>query len=125
MIRTPNDELDRYFNVWSKYQNRNQVRFCRALDKVGYRDVLQDMMGVCDFESDLVRDRLMHTLRYQAADGRPRQEDPRKVDAGAVLVPAQFGHFSGSGSASGSCSVSASVSNSGSACFSAVFSRSA
>jgi cellobionic acid phosphorylase len=70
MIRTPNDELDRYFNVWSKYQNRNQVRFCRALDKVGYRDVLQDMMGVCDFESDLVRDRLLHTLRYQAADGR-------------------------------------------------------
>ncbi len=70
MVRTPDADLDRYFNVWSKYQNRNQVRFCRALDKVGYRDVLQDLMGVCDFESDLVHDRLLHTLRYQAADGR-------------------------------------------------------
>ena len=70
MVKTPSADLDRYFNVWSKYQNRNQVRFCRALDKVGYRDVLQDMMGVCDFEADRVRDRLLHTLRYQAADGR-------------------------------------------------------
>ncbi|HSW46848.1 MAG TPA: hypothetical protein VLM89_14905, partial [Phycisphaerae bacterium] len=70
MARTPSEDVDRYFNVWSKYQNRNQVRFCRALDKVGYRDVLQDLMGVCDFEPDVVRDRLLHTLRYQAADGR-------------------------------------------------------
>jgi len=70
MARTPSVALDRYFNVWSKYQNRNQVLFCRALDKVGYRDVLQDMMGLCDFQADLVRAKLLHTLQYQAADGR-------------------------------------------------------
>ena len=70
MACTPSAELDRYYNVWSKYQNRNQVRFCRALDKVGYRDVMQDLMGVCDFEPAVVREKILHTLRYQAADGR-------------------------------------------------------
>lgn len=70
MARTPSPELDRYFNVWSKYQARSQTRFCRALDKVGYRDVLQDLMGVCDCDLPHVRDRLLHTLRFQSADGR-------------------------------------------------------
>ncbi|MBI4581295.1 MAG: hypothetical protein HY718_16450 [Planctomycetes bacterium] len=70
MARTPDPELDRYFNVWSKYQARSQVRFCRALDKVGYRDVLQDLLGVCDCEPRYARRVLLRTLRFQAADGR-------------------------------------------------------
>jgi len=70
MAKTAAPELDRYFNVWSKYQARNQARFCRALDKVGFRDVLQDLCGVCDFEPGYVRDTLLDTLRYQSADGR-------------------------------------------------------
>ena len=70
MARTPDAELDRYYNVWSKYQARNQARFCRALDKVGYRDVLQDLLGVCDCEPAYVRRMLLRTLRYQSADGR-------------------------------------------------------
>ncbi|NLX20292.1 MAG: hypothetical protein GXY55_01295 [Phycisphaerae bacterium] len=70
MIRTPSADLDRYFNIWSRYQARNQSRFCRALDKIGYRDVLQDLLGVCDCEPSFVRRQLLHTLRYQAADGR-------------------------------------------------------
>ncbi len=70
MIRTPAADLDRYFNIWSRYQARNQSRFCRALDKIGYRDVLQDLLGICDCEPNQVRRQLLHTLRYQAADGR-------------------------------------------------------
>lgn len=70
MCRTPNQELDRFYNVWSKYQARNQARFCRALDKVGYRDVLQDIMSVADFEPAYTRRVLLRTLRYQSADGR-------------------------------------------------------
>jgi len=69
-IRTPDVLLDRYFNVWSKYQVRNQGRFVRALDKVGYRDVLQDLAGMCDFEAPFVRARLLEALRYQFPDGR-------------------------------------------------------
>jgi cellobiose phosphorylase len=74
MARTPDPELDRYYNVWSKVQARSQVRFCRALDKIGYRDVLQDLLGVCECESARVRSLLCRTLAYQFPDGRaPRQ----------------------------------------------------
>jgi len=69
-IRTPDPGLDRYFNVWSKLQARNQARFVRALDKVGYRDLLQDLLGVCDFEAPYVRSQLAIALRYQFPDGR-------------------------------------------------------
>ncbi len=54
-IRTPDVKLDRYFNVWSRYQARNQARFVRALDKVGCRDVLQDLLGVYDHACLAVR----------------------------------------------------------------------
>jgi cellobiose phosphorylase len=70
MARTPDGEFDRFYNIWSKYQARNQARFCRALDKVGYRDVLQDIQSVADVEPGYTRRVLLRTLRYQAADGR-------------------------------------------------------
>ncbi|MCD4824116.1 MAG: hypothetical protein K8S55_05875 [Phycisphaerae bacterium] len=69
-VKTPDSQLDRYYNVWSKYQARNQARFVRALDKVGYRDILQDILGVCDFEAPYVRTQLAEALRYQYPDGR-------------------------------------------------------
>ena len=69
-ILTPDPALDRYYNVWSKLQARNQSRFVRALDKVGYRDILQDLLGVCDFEAPYVRAQLATALRYQFPDGR-------------------------------------------------------
>ncbi|HUT36919.1 MAG TPA: hypothetical protein VNE39_25780 [Planctomycetota bacterium] len=69
-VRTPDAALDRYFNVWSKLQARNQSRYVRALDKVGYRDILQDLLGICDFEAPYVRAQLATALRYQFPDGR-------------------------------------------------------
>lgn len=69
-IQTGNVALDRYFNVWSRYQARNQARFVRALDKVGYRDILQDLLGVCDTEPEFVRSRILEALRFQFSDGR-------------------------------------------------------
>jgi len=70
MIATDWPELDRYYNIWSKYQLRNQARFVRALDKIGYRDILQDLLGVCAAEPEYVRAALSETLQYQYADGR-------------------------------------------------------
>ncbi len=70
VVRTKDEEFDRYFNVWSRYQARNQSRFVRALDKIGYRDILQDLLGICDFESEYVRRMLLKTLSYQLEDGR-------------------------------------------------------
>jgi cellobiose phosphorylase len=73
-IDTPDGEINRFFNVWSKYQARNQGRYVRALDRLGYRDVLQDMLGLADFEAPFVRARLAECLQAQFADGRaPRQ----------------------------------------------------
>ena len=70
MARTPDADVDRYYNVWSKVQARSQVRFCRALDKIGYRDVLQDLLGVCECEPALARSLLYRTLSHQFPDGR-------------------------------------------------------
>lgn len=69
MVKTPCGELDRYYNIWSKYQGRNQARYCRALDKVGYRDVLQDLLSITDCEHEYIRKILLRTLEYQLADG--------------------------------------------------------
>jgi cellobiose phosphorylase len=70
LIRTGNDEMDRFFNVWSKLQASHQARFVRALDMVGYRDILQDLTGICDFDPAFVRGELLEALSYQLPDGR-------------------------------------------------------
>ena len=70
LLKTGDAEIDRFFNVWSKYQAANQSRFTRALDLVGYRDVIQDLMGVCDFDPAYVRHELLTALGFQLPDGR-------------------------------------------------------
>ena len=70
MIQSGDAETDRFFNVWSKYQASHQARFIRALDMMGYRDVLQDIMGICDFDPAYVRGELLRALSYQLPDGR-------------------------------------------------------
>lgn len=69
-IDTPDTHLNRYFNVWSKVQQRSQGRFCQGLDKIGYRDMLQHLLGLADFDPTFVRAKLTEVLRYQFADGR-------------------------------------------------------
>jgi cellobiose phosphorylase len=81
-ITTPDKDLSRYFNIWSKYQARNQARFTRALDKIGYRDILQDIMGVIDFEPEYVRAKLTEVLRYQFADGTAVRQYEKFKDTG-------------------------------------------
>ena len=84
-IKTPEVELDRYFNVWSRYQARNQARFVRALDKIGYRDILQDLLGVCDISPAYVRTMLLRTLSYQLPDGRAIRQYEKFTGAGHDL----------------------------------------
>ncbi len=84
-IRTPDASLDRYYNVWSKLQARNQSRFIRALDKVGYRDILQDLLGICDFEAPYVRSQLATALRYQFPDGRAVRQYEKFLGGGHDL----------------------------------------
>ncbi|MFB3893321.1 MAG: GH36-type glycosyl hydrolase domain-containing protein [Phycisphaerae bacterium] len=81
-IKTPDVQIDRYYNVWSKYQLRNQSRYISALDKVGYRDIMQYMLGTTDFEPQFVKAAFTHSLRYQFPNG---------------LAPRQYEKFAGSG----------------------------
>jgi len=69
-IATPDEHLDRYFNIWSKVQQRSQSRFCHGLDKIGYRDIVQHMLALSDFDAPYVRARLAEALHYQFPDGR-------------------------------------------------------
>lgn len=82
MAKTPSRELDRYFNVWSKYQVRNQSRFCAALDKIGYRDMLQNLMGICDCDLEYVRRSIIRLLGYQLANGQAVRQYEKMPDTG-------------------------------------------
>lgn len=84
-IKTPSAEIDRYYNIWSRYQARNQVRFVRALDKVGYRDILQDLLGVCETEPEYVRTMLRRTLCYQMLDGQAIRQYEKFPNSGHDL----------------------------------------
>jgi cellobiose phosphorylase len=70
LVSTGDAEFDRFFNVWSKYQASCTARFVRALDKVGYRDVLQDLMSIAPFDPKFVKTEFLNALRYQFPDGR-------------------------------------------------------
>jgi len=67
---SPDEEVDRTYNVWLKYQQHNTARFIRALDQMGYRDTLQDMLGLCNFNPEYVRNFLPVVLNHQLSDGR-------------------------------------------------------
>lgn len=69
-LASPDEEVDRVYNVWLKYQQHNTARFTRALDQVGYRDVLQDLLGICNFNPEFVRSFLPVVLNHQLRDGR-------------------------------------------------------
>jgi cellobiose phosphorylase len=69
-LKSPDEEVDRVYNIWLKYQQHNTARFTRALDQVGYRDVLQDLLGLCGFNPEFVRAFLPIVLNHQLADGR-------------------------------------------------------
>jgi len=69
MAKTPDDEIDRFYNIWSKYQAKCSARLLLSLDMVGYRDTLQYMMGINSFNPEFVAGHLPTVLRHQYEDG--------------------------------------------------------
>lgn len=67
-VETPEAPFNRAVNTWLKYQLFHTARWTRGLDR-GYRDILQDCMGVAGFYPAYVRRRLLETLRFQYRDG--------------------------------------------------------
>ena len=67
-VETPSPPFNLAANIWLKYQLSHTARWTRGLDR-GYRDVLQDVMGVAPFWPHLTRRRLLQSLAYQYRDG--------------------------------------------------------
>ena len=66
--KTPDRTVDRMANSWAKWQNTFTTRHARSSYR-GFRDVLQDTMGITPLEPDYTRTWLIETLRHQYANG--------------------------------------------------------
>ena len=72
-IETPDPRLDRMVNIWLKANILQLNRTIREGTR-GYRDSLQDAMGVVSFDPQCARENLLTALSHQYADGHaPRQ----------------------------------------------------
>jgi len=67
-IETPDPRLDRMVNVWLK-ANITQLTGVIREGMRGYRDTLQDTMGVVSFDAHRAREMLLTAAGYQYADG--------------------------------------------------------
>ncbi len=68
MIQTPEPRLDRMVNLWLK-NNIEQLAYVIREGIRGYRDTLQDAMGLASFDPATSRLRLLEALAHQAPDG--------------------------------------------------------
>jgi cellobiose phosphorylase len=72
-IQTPDPRLDRMTNLWLKANIQQLSRMIREGIR-GYRDTLQDVIGLASFDAETARRRLVEALSHQYADGHaPRQ----------------------------------------------------
>ncbi|UCC69388.1 MAG: hypothetical protein JSV79_05610, partial [Armatimonadota bacterium] len=90
-LSSTDPEVDRTYNVWLKYQQHNTARFIRALDQVGYRDILQDMLGICNFDPEYVRNFLPIVLNHQLPDGRAIRQFFKYPDTNAPNDERMYG----------------------------------
>ncbi len=75
--KTPDPAMDSMINVWNAYQAHVNFRWSRSAsyieaglrDGYGYRDTLQDTLGVMHARSDEAREAIVQLLRGQASDG--------------------------------------------------------
>jgi cellobiose phosphorylase len=66
--KTPDLTVNRMANSWVKWQNRQTTRHARGAYR-GFRDILQDTMGLTPLEPETTRRWLLETLRHQYANG--------------------------------------------------------
>jgi cellobiose phosphorylase len=68
-IETPDSRLDRMTNIWLKANILQLNRVVREGTR-GYRDTLQDAMGIVSFDAARAREGILEAAGYQYADGR-------------------------------------------------------
>jgi len=67
-IETPDAQINRLVNIWSKQQIQLCVEFGRDGAR-GFRDTLQDAWGIAPFNAPLAKAKIKETLAHQYADG--------------------------------------------------------
>ena len=68
-IKTPDVRVNNLTNKWLK----QQVQLCAEVGRdtgKGFRDQLQDAWAIASFNSELAKEKILETLRYQYSDGR-------------------------------------------------------
>jgi cellobiose phosphorylase len=67
-VHTPDEQINRLVNIWSKQQIQLCVEFGRDGAR-GFRDTLQDAWGIAPFNAPLAKNKIKETLAHQHSDG--------------------------------------------------------
>lgn len=67
-VKTPDATVNLMANSWAKWQNSQSLRHARGSYK-GFRDLLQDVMGLTPLRPELTRQAIIDALEHQYASG--------------------------------------------------------
>ena len=67
-INTPDKELNRFVNTWLKHQLYFNGQWARIYFK-GFRDTLQDSLGIGVFDREFQKEKVLEALKYQSNNG--------------------------------------------------------
>ncbi len=91
-INTPDDEVNRFVNIWLKRQMDLGKTWGRVYNK-GFRDIMQDIAGFIQLDAMAAREKIIDCVQYQKEDGNTLRSwvpvDRHPYRDGAVwLIPA-------------------------------------
>ncbi len=67
-IKTPDEDINRFINIWLKRQLELGKTWGRVYNK-GFRDIMQDIAGFLSLDHKISRERLLDCTQYQFEDG--------------------------------------------------------
>ncbi len=89
LIHTPDEEIDRFANIWLKRQMELGKTWGRVYNK-GFRDIMQDISGFVQLDPAISRRKILYCTQYQKADGNTLRSwvplDLRPYRDGAVWL---------------------------------------
>ena len=68
LVNTPDEEVNRFANIWLKRQMELGKTWGRVYNK-GFRDIMQDISGFVQLDSQVCRDKIVDCTQYQKIDG--------------------------------------------------------
>lgn len=81
-IKTPDSDLDRWVNIWLKYQQAQSVLWGGGVSAnsplMGFRDILQHAAGYALIDPVDSKELILEALQYQSSDGRAVRQWSRR-----------------------------------------------